>query len=59
MIDHTTFDRWQAAGGSRLGERLHARTAELAAEPRDFELDPAAWDVIESVLSRVAESRES
>jgi trimethylamine--corrinoid protein Co-methyltransferase len=59
VIDHTTFDRWQAAGGSTLGERLHARTAELASGPRAFELDPAAWDVVESVLSRVAESRES
>lgn len=59
IIDHSVHDRWQATGGSTLGERLHARTAELVAAPRDFELDTATWRAIEGILATVAGSRKT
>lgn len=57
-MDHTVYDRWQAAGATTLGERLHVRTLDLVARPREFELGSGAWETVEGILARVAASRD-
>ena len=39
LFDHTAHDRWSAAGGLNLSDRLKAKTAQLLTEEREFTLD--------------------
>ena len=55
LLDQTVHDRWVAAGGSTLGERLREKTAALLAAPRPFALEPEVRRVLDGLLSRAEE----
>ena len=52
LLDQTAHDRWLAAGGNTLGERLREKTAALLAAPRSFTLDTAARRMLGRILMR-------
>jgi len=60
LMDQTGFDRWLAAGGETLGDRLREKTASLLAAPRAFELSIEAHARLNDLLDRaVALERQS
>jgi trimethylamine--corrinoid protein Co-methyltransferase len=55
LLDQTVHDRWLAAGGSSLGERLREKTAALLAAPRPFTLDTTVLRTLDRILLRAEE----
>ena len=54
LIDQTTYDRWSAAGGLTLLERVRARLAEIQAAGPAFTLDDETGRTLDQLSSGVA-----
>ena len=57
LLDHSVYDRWQAAGATTLLQRLKDRTQALRAEARAFELEPDARTRLDQLLELVSAER--
>ena len=52
VMDQTVYDRWLAAGGKTLGERVREKAAAMLAAPREFELDAGVRAQLDGILER-------
>ncbi len=53
LLDHSVHDRWAAAGGKTLRQRVHARVQELRAAERPFALSTKQENGLEQILADV------
>jgi len=58
LFDHAVYDRWQAAGGATMLDRVKARVAELRAS-RGFTLDPEARARVAAIMEAAGTEREA
>ena len=57
LFDHAVFERWQAAGGTTLRERVEQRTRDLLAAARTRRLRDDTRREFDSIIARVAATR--
>lgn len=59
LFDHSVHERWQAAGGTGLRERVVQRTRELLAAERTTRLSDETRRELDAIVSAVASRREA
>ena len=57
LFDHQVFDRWEATGAQTMRERIVAKSAEIQAAPRPFELPHAVLASFEDILADLMATR--
>ncbi len=51
LLDNTGHDRWSAAGGHSMGDRVRAKVARLRAEERSYALSAGQVDSLEGIVA--------
>ncbi len=59
ILDHAPYERWQAAGGTTLRERVRQRTRDLLAAERATRLPDHTRRDFDRIISAVADRRQS
>ena len=57
LFDHQVFDRWEGTGAQTMRDRILAKSAEIQAEPRPFELPDAVVAEFDSILADLMATR--
>lgn len=57
VFDHQVYDRWEATGALTMRERIMAKSAEVQAAPRPFELPPEVTAQFDALLADLLVTR--